>query len=82
MNRPTPGFVEVHARACADGRDHYIDPQTGYLVMTSVYLRAQDGCCGNGCRHCPWPRTEQLRAGRPERSPAWPWPATHERGGS
>ena len=34
-------------------RDTYIDPDTGYSVFTSAYLKRRP-CCGNGCRHCPW----------------------------
>ena len=42
-----------HALRCAPPRDTYIDPDTGYSVFTSAYLKRRP-CCGNGCRHCPW----------------------------
>jgi hypothetical protein len=43
-----------HARAVAEGKDSYVDPETGYDVFTSVYLFRRGACCGAGCRHCPF----------------------------
>lgn len=37
-----------------EGRDFYLDPETGLFVMTEEYLRRRGYCCGNGCRHCPY----------------------------
>ncbi|HEY8279297.1 MAG TPA: DUF5522 domain-containing protein [Bdellovibrionota bacterium] len=37
-----------------EGRDYYIDKETGLLVMTEAYLRKRGTCCGSGCRHCPY----------------------------
>ncbi len=54
----------AHARAIEQGRDTYRDPATGYEVLTSVALAARGECCGSGCRHCPYPESEQIRAGR------------------
>jgi hypothetical protein len=62
---PSPAAVARHASADAAGHDGYIDPDTGYFVMTAGSLRRRGYCCGNGCRHCPWPPEEQRRAGRP-----------------
>lgn len=59
----------AHAQADARGLDGYIDPDTGYFVMTAGRLRRQGGCCGRGCRHCPYPPPEQWRAGRPGARP-------------
>ena len=48
-------FAHVHAAASASGLDTYVDPSTGLLVMTSLFLsRRKTGCCGNSCRHCPF----------------------------
>ena len=47
-------FFEIHKKACEQGKDHYIDPQTGYLVMTSTFLKNRGYCCENNCRHCPY----------------------------
>ncbi|KAG0001491.1 hypothetical protein BGZ79_004593 [Entomortierella chlamydospora] len=32
----------------------YIDPKTGYSVMTELLHRRRGYCCGNACRHCPY----------------------------
>jgi hypothetical protein len=55
----------AHERAVAVGAPAYIDPESGYVVLTEATLRARGECCGSGCRHCPYPQEEQLRAGRP-----------------
>lgn len=44
-----------HSQACASNRPSYADPRTGYEVFTANYLLARGYCCGNGCRHCPYP---------------------------
>lgn len=46
--------AEAHDVAVARGLDFYVDPDTGYMVMTALYLRERGHCCDNGCRHCPW----------------------------
>jgi len=45
---------ELHYLACIDGLDTYIDPTTGYQVLTSEALLKKGKCCGNSCRHCPY----------------------------
>ena len=45
---------ELHRIACEAGRDTYIDPVSGYQVLTSKALLKQGACCGNSCRHCPY----------------------------
>ena len=45
----------AHDRAVAAGEPGYLDPDSGLFVLTAAYLRARGTCCGNGCRHCPWP---------------------------
>jgi hypothetical protein len=32
----------------------YIDPETGYKVMTELYHKSRGRCCGSKCRHCPF----------------------------
>lgn len=44
----------LHLAACNAGRDTYIDPASGYQVLTSKTLLKQGTCCGNSCRHCPY----------------------------
>lgn len=43
-----------HDRAVAAGLSSYVDPGTGYTVLTAAYLDERGYCCSNGCRHCPW----------------------------
>ncbi|MBM3348611.1 MAG: hypothetical protein FJY58_02770 [Betaproteobacteria bacterium] len=45
---------KLHDLACKEGRDTYVDPISGFHVMTSNALLKQGSCCGNGCRHCPY----------------------------
>jgi ATP-binding cassette subfamily B (MDR/TAP) protein 1 len=45
---------ELHRIACEAERDTYIDPASGYQVLTSLALQKQGRCCGNSCRHCPY----------------------------
>ncbi len=49
-----------HARACASDRPSYTDPVTGYDVFTADFLSNRGYCCGNVCRHCPYP--DDIRA--------------------
>lgn len=43
-----------HERACDAGLSSYLDPDTGYSVLTARYLAERGYCCSQGCRHCPW----------------------------
>ncbi|MEM7679372.1 MAG: DUF5522 domain-containing protein, partial [Myxococcota bacterium] len=45
---------KAHEVACAEGKTHYLDPETGYSVFTEIGLKQRGKCCGCGCRHCPW----------------------------
>jgi hypothetical protein len=66
MAPPLSAAVErAHADALARGAESYLDPETGYVVLTADTLGARGECCGSGCRHCPYPAEEQRRAGRP-----------------
>jgi hypothetical protein len=47
-------FAELHLRACEMDEDTYIDPQSGYTVLTSRAHLKRGACCGNVCRHCPF----------------------------
>lgn len=44
----------MHAAACAVGALSYVDPDTGYEVMTAVAHKQRGRCCGSACRHCPY----------------------------
>jgi hypothetical protein len=65
-----PRVTEIesrHARAVAEGRDTYVDPETGYEVFTAAYLLRSGICCGSGCRHCPFDHVNVEPAERPVR---------------
>lgn len=50
-----PGSIaQIHKRACKAKQNHYIDPTTGYKVLTEFYLLKRGFCCSSGCRHCPY----------------------------
>ncbi|ORZ33978.1 hypothetical protein BCR44DRAFT_37294 [Catenaria anguillulae PL171] len=51
---PPPSWQKVHDEAIMKGQDSYIDPATGYMVMTSLSHSKRGYCCGNNCRHCPF----------------------------
>jgi Family of unknown function (DUF5522) len=45
---------ELHQKACDLEQDTYIDPESGYMVLTSKAHLKRGVCCGNVCRHCPF----------------------------
>ncbi len=52
-----PDFAEiirVHSEALDMGADTYVDPRSGYTVLTAGYLARRGHCCESGCRHCPY----------------------------
>ena len=57
--KPQPAWVDAHRAAVDENQKTYIDPQTGYKVMTELAHHARGWCCGNGCRHCPWPTQDR-----------------------
>ncbi len=59
-------ILRAHREAVARGDDGYVDPETGFFVMTEEFLLARGECCGSGCRHCPYSEEEQRAAGRPK----------------
>jgi len=50
----SPAVVLAHQNAVDQGKDFYTDPETGLMVMTSLYLSKRGNCCANICRHCPF----------------------------
>jgi Family of unknown function (DUF5522) len=48
------GILAAHRAAREAGDPVYIDPSSGYAVMTSAYLAGRGTCCHQGCRHCPY----------------------------
>jgi hypothetical protein len=60
-NTITPQAQQLHEEACRRGSDTYLDPDTGYTVMTTVFHKRRGWCCGSGCRHCPYDPPHQGR---------------------
>lgn len=46
--------LAAHAAALAAGTPTYVDPATGYRVLTAAFLADRGTCCSLGCRHCPY----------------------------
>uniref|UniRef100_A0A0N5AXE0 Large ribosomal subunit protein uL14m n=1 Tax=Syphacia muris TaxID=451379 RepID=A0A0N5AXE0_9BILA len=44
----------AHLKAVKQHKLTYVDPNTGFTVMTISKLLLAGKCCGNGCRHCPY----------------------------
>lgn len=57
-------IAAAHQAAVAAGEAGYMDPESGLFVQTQAQLASRGRCCGQGCRHCPYPAAEQRRAGR------------------
>jgi hypothetical protein len=49
-------IIRVHTAALEAGADSYVDPRSGYTVLTAGYLARRGQCCDSGCRHCPYVR--------------------------
>ena len=50
-----PHVEAAHLAAVRAGEPGYLDPDTGLFVLTAITLAARGRCCGEGCRHCPYP---------------------------
>lgn len=44
----------LHDAAVVEGKETYIDPTTGYMVLTRLAHERRGDCCGSACRHCPF----------------------------
>ena len=47
-------ILAAHGQAISRGEDGYIDPVSGFFVMTADYHLRREACCENDCRHCPY----------------------------
>ena len=43
-----------------EGLDYYFE--NGLMVLTARFLLKRGYCCGNGCRHCPYPAEQENHA--------------------
>ena len=66
-------WATLHERACRNGEEYYVDPETGWRVFTEIGLRRRGSCCGSGCRHCPYAHEAVPVEERPRlaRRPTW-----------
>jgi hypothetical protein len=55
--------TEFHREQTGDQRlpvvpgDYYFDAD-GLMIFTAAYHRRRGYCCGNNCRHCPYPEAK------------------------
>ncbi|XP_023564438.1 uncharacterized protein C1orf53 homolog isoform X1 [Octodon degus] len=49
-----PSLPAHPGRACAAGQLNYVDPATGFMVLTMLAHLQRGACCGSACRHCPY----------------------------
>jgi Family of unknown function (DUF5522) len=40
-----------------EGADFYFE--NGLMVLTAHFLKKRGYCCGNDCRHCPYPKADK-----------------------
>ncbi|KAF8297080.1 hypothetical protein TcYC6_0083960 [Trypanosoma cruzi] len=63
LERSLPREVEeMHQKAHDAGKDKYVDPNTGQIVLTRHFHIKRGICCGNRCRHCPYNHVNVLAA--------------------
>jgi hypothetical protein len=47
-------IIAAHRIAMVNGDGTYLDPATGFIVITAQAHADRGFCCENGCRHCPY----------------------------
>ncbi|XP_048773041.1 uncharacterized protein LOC125678540 isoform X3 [Ostrea edulis] len=66
----SPLELKIHQRHITANRARkhfYVDPKTGYQVMTRLAHLKRGDCCGNACRHCPYGQKNVLEEKRQKR---------------
>ena len=48
---------KIDSQKFIEGKDYYFDK--GLMVLTAYFLEKRGYCCGNGCRHCPYPKSQK-----------------------
>jgi hypothetical protein len=51
---------ERSSSALVEGVDFHFE--NGLMVLSAKFLRDRGYCCGNLCRHCPYPKEDQQAA--------------------
>ena len=57
VDKDSPYYNEIikrHDEAIGKNDDVYIDPESGFTVLTAEFLLRRGYCCESGCRHCPY----------------------------
>lgn len=54
INNKNNNFHYINKIASKNKEETYIDPKTGYIVITTFGHLKRGECCGNKCRHCPY----------------------------
>ncbi|MFN8389686.1 MAG: DUF5522 domain-containing protein [Bdellovibrionota bacterium] len=49
-----PPWQAAYDEAVRNGAESYLDPQTGFAVLTELGHKKRGYCCQSGCRHCPF----------------------------
>ena len=47
-------IIAAHEHAVKTESPTYVDPTTGFVVLTVTTLTRRGQCCDSGCRHCPY----------------------------
>jgi hypothetical protein len=55
-NERGAGAAARRERRFEEGIDFYFE--NGLMVLTEKFLLERGYCCGNGCRHCPYPEID------------------------
>jgi hypothetical protein len=53
MKKPEQTETKEKREKFIEGVDCYFE--NGLMVLTPHFLLKRGYCCGNGCRHCPYP---------------------------
>lgn len=51
-------ILSLHQNAMASGIDEYLDPKSGFQVLTAKFHASRGFCCDQQCRHCPYLTSE------------------------
>lgn len=73
---------QLHKKACQEHQYWYVDPESGFRVLTAFFLKKREYCCRSGCRHCPygWDVTSACHkiSGVPKIRTIQLWPGLHD----
>lgn len=57
MKKPSDRIKETKPDKFVENVDYYFE--NGLMVLTGHFLKKRGYCCKNGCRHCPFQKTEK-----------------------